>query len=196
MRKNSIKEPMRKKKVVGVGKTCVAVDRGTTRKKANPHYLMKMKFVKNEEHGSLSKKQKEELIEVERKEILMSQKVLKGRVFNSDIANQPDRKSMATVPDLFLLENLASFTLVHFPALMLEHMIKIKSVKDGKYGTSMISNMIEAQERATAEVTKLIILLAQRDSKIVVLKAEIQQKSQLQEGPGTSKAMKNENAQL
>ncbi|KAK4351303.1 hypothetical protein RND71_030616 [Anisodus tanguticus] len=42
----------------------------------------------------------------------------------------------------------------------------------------MISNLIEAQERVTEEITKLTLLLAQRDSEIDVLKAEIQQKSQ------------------
>ncbi|KAK4362537.1 hypothetical protein RND71_017778 [Anisodus tanguticus] len=45
-----------------------------------------------------------------------------------------ERRSMTTVPDMFLMKNLASFTPVNLPSLIMKHMLKIMSVKDGKHG--------------------------------------------------------------
>ncbi|KAK4372876.1 hypothetical protein RND71_008260 [Anisodus tanguticus] len=77
-------------------------------------------------------------------------------------------------------------------------------VPDGKFGIFHSSQLtcsddrthVEYSERATGEITKLNLLLAQMDSKIDVIIAEIQQKSQHQDGPSASDAMKNENSQL
>ncbi|KAK4337972.1 hypothetical protein RND71_042459 [Anisodus tanguticus] len=42
--------------------------------------------------------------------------------------------SMVVIPDLFMMENLVSFTPINLPAMMMEHIVKIESSKDEKHG--------------------------------------------------------------
>ncbi|KAK4337971.1 hypothetical protein RND71_042458 [Anisodus tanguticus] len=96
VKKSSRKPLMRNKKDVEL-RELGARDGGSMDKKVSPHSSKKRNSVADKEPKSSSKKQKRDLTESERKEILMSQKVLKGWVFYSEIANQLGMKEVIEI---------------------------------------------------------------------------------------------------
>lgn len=47
---------------------------------------------------------------------------------------QSKKKIVATSFNLFLMESLSKMNEINLPVIMIEHMIKIFKVKDGRYG--------------------------------------------------------------
>ncbi|MCD7448975.1 hypothetical protein HAX54_047800 [Datura stramonium] len=89
------------------------------------------------------------------------------------------------------MEALASFQLLNLSALMIEHMVKIISTKDGRHGLGMavlsigclnisvllwgkstILRLIKAQRRETEVIDQLTMLLTQREADLALLMEE------------------------
>lgn len=45
-----------------------------------------------------------------------------------------ERRSIASIVDMFLIEVLASYTSISLPGLMIEHMMKVANTRYGKHG--------------------------------------------------------------
>ncbi|XP_060198413.1 uncharacterized protein LOC132627220 [Lycium barbarum] len=68
-----------------------------------------------------------------------------------------ERRSMAAIPDLYLIEALANFTPVSLPALMIEHMKKVVTVKEGRHGLAYGFFLTKVFEHFEIKVGKVIV---------------------------------------
>lgn len=71
--------------------------------------------------------------QIHKKELLPVYQLL-FKLVNKVLLTRAQRRSVTSKSDLFLMEQLASFTPVTLPAIMIEHMQKIATFKDGNHG--------------------------------------------------------------
>lgn len=53
---------------------------------------------------------------------------------NKVLLPRAERRSITSIEDMVLHEALGSFTSINLPGIMIEHMLKVESFKDGKHG--------------------------------------------------------------
>ncbi|MCD7468786.1 hypothetical protein HAX54_007268 [Datura stramonium] len=78
---------------------------------------------------------------------------------NKVVLPRAECRSIAALVDISIMEALSSFQPLNLVALMIEHM-------------SMISGLIEAQQCGTEEIDRLIVLLAQKEAQMALLRDE------------------------
>lgn len=83
---------------------------------------------------------------------VVSKKLLKGQYqlyfefVNKVLLLQIEKRIIATIDDLYLIEKLSSLVEINLPALMMEHMTKIYNMVEGKHGLSygyLLNHMFE-----------------------------------------------------
>lgn len=71
---------------------------------------------------------------------VISKKLIKGQYqlyvefVNKILLPRTEKRTIATIADLYLIEKLSTLVLINLPALMMEHMIKVFKMAERKHG--------------------------------------------------------------
>ncbi|XP_019256478.1 PREDICTED: uncharacterized protein LOC109234892 [Nicotiana attenuata] len=131
------------------------------------------------------------------KKALLSVYQLLFEMVNKVFLPHAERRSMASIAYLVLIEALDGFTTINLPGIMIEHMQKVAEFKDGNHGMPygfLLTKVFElfkvplgqAKNNATEEIRKL-------KARNVILDGQL---SQLQEALGSSSSQSSEVARM